>query len=178
MRQKKNKAGGFTLVEVLLSIVIGSMVLGAVLSSFVFMAKSCVSLNDYTELDVESRRAVEIFSREVRASSDISGFSVNGMTLTVPISGGSSYTVNYTYVPNDRTFYRAYGTSDQQALLKGVQRFSLRRYNLLHNAASNDLETKQIQLDAETSRTAAGRFLATNHVLSARFVMRNKIASN
>lgn len=177
MKRKRNKTGGFTLVELLMAIVIGSMVLGAVMSSFIFVAKSCISLNDYTELDVESRRAVEIFSREVRASSDISGFSINGLTLTVPTSG-SPYTVNYTYVSADRTFYRAYGTSEQQALLKGVQRFALRRYNLLHNAASNDLETKQIQLDAETSRNAGGRFLATNHVLSAKFVMRNKVASN
>lgn len=178
MRKTRNKTGGFTLPELIIAMVVGSMVLAAVSSSFIFVAKSCVSLNDYAELDTESRSAVEIFSREVRASSDISGFSTNGLTLTVPISGGSTYTVNYTYVPADHAFYRAYGTSDQQRILKGVQRFALRRYNLLHNPATNNLETKQIQLDAETSRSIGGRFNATNHVISAKFVMRNKIASN
>jgi prepilin-type N-terminal cleavage/methylation domain-containing protein len=174
----RRRKAGFTLTEILIAIVIGSMVMGAVMSSFVFIAKSCVSLNDYSVLDQESRTAVETFSREVRASSDISGFSTSGLTLTVPNGAGSTYTVTYTYVPADRAFYRAYGTADEEALLTGVEALTLRRFNLLHNAASNDLETKQIQLDARTVRSGGGKFRATNNVISARFIMRNKVASN
>jgi hypothetical protein len=59
-----------------------------------------------------------------------------------------------------------------------VEALTLRRFNLLHNAASNDLETKQIQLDARTVRSGGGKFRATNNVISARFIMRNKVASN
>ncbi len=172
-----SRASGFTLPEILIGIVIGSMLIAAITSSFIFIAKSCASLNDYSDLDLEARTAIEIFSREVRAAKDISGFSSSGMTLTVPGAGGD-YTVNYTYVVNDKTFYRAYGTSDQEALLTGVESFALNRFNLLHNTASNDLETKQIQLDARTVRSGGVKFRATNNVLSARFVMRNKVASN
>ena len=173
----ESKKAGFTLAEVLMAVVIGSMLMGAVISSFIFIAKSCISINDYTELDTQARTAIERFSREVRASSDISGFSSSGMTLTVPGAGGD-YTVNYTYVAGDNTFYRAYGTSDQEALLTGVETFTLKRFNLLHNPAANDLETKQIQLDAKTVRSGVAKFRATNNVLSARFIMRNKDASN
>ena len=172
-----SNGSGFTLPEVLIGIVLGAMLMGAVMSSYIFIAKSCVSLNDYTDLDLEARMAIERFSREVRAASDISGFSASGMTLTVRDAGGL-YTVNYTYVPNDKAFYRAYGTSDQEALLTGVESLTLKRFNLLHNAASNDLETKQIQLDARTVRSGGVKFKATNNVLSARFIMRNKVASN
>jgi prepilin-type N-terminal cleavage/methylation domain-containing protein len=177
MTVKNRSRAGFTLIELLIGIVIGSMLMGAVTSSFIFIAKSCVSLNDYSELDTEGRSAIEKFSREVRAAKDISGFSSSGMTLTVPGAGGD-YTVNYTYITADKTFYRAYGTSDQEALLTGVESLTLTRYNLLHNTASNNLETKQIQLDARTVRSGGVKFKATNHVLSARFVMRNKVASN
>lgn len=173
----KSKEAGFTLTEVLIAVVISSMLMGAVMSSYIFIAKSCVSLNDYTDLNTEAREAIEIFSREVRAASDISGFSSSGMTLTVPGPGGD-YTVSYTYVPGDRIFYRAYGTSDQQVLLTGVELLSLKRFNLLHNPASNDLETKQIQLDSKTVRSGGVKFRASNNVLSARYIMRNKVASN
>lgn len=172
-----SRASGFTLPEILVGIVIGSMLVAAVTSSFIFIAKSCVSLNDYSHLDLEARTAIDTFSREVRAAKDISGFSSSGMTLTVPGAGGD-YTVNYTYVVNDKTFYRAYGTSDQEALLTGVESLALKRFNLLNNTASNDLETKQIQLDARTVRSGGVKFRVTNNVLSARFVMRNKVASN
>jgi prepilin-type N-terminal cleavage/methylation domain-containing protein len=175
--KRESREAGFTLTELLIGIVIGTMLMGAVMSSYIFIAKSCVSLNDYSDLNSEARGAIETFSREVRAASDISGFSSSGMTLTVPGPGGD-YTVNYTYVPGDRIFYRAYGTSDQKALLNGVDVFSLKRFNLLHNPAINDLETKQIQLDAKTVRSGGVKFRATNNVLSARYIMRNKVASN
>jgi prepilin-type N-terminal cleavage/methylation domain-containing protein len=171
-----NRAG-FTLPEILMGIVISAMLVGALTGSYIFIAKSCASIHDYTELDTETRTAIETFSREVRAASDISGFSSSGMTLTVPGAGGD-YTVNYTYVSGDKTFYRAYGTSEEKALLTGVEALTLKRFNLLHNPASNDLETKQIQLDARTVRSGSTRFRATNNVLSARFIMRNKEASN
>ena len=80
--------------------------------------------------------------------------------------------------PPTRLFIVAYGTSDQKALLTGVETLTLKRFNLLHNPASNDLETKQIQLDARTVRAGSAKFRATNNVLSARFVMRNKEAIN
>lgn len=177
MKHQRSQTSGFTLTEVLIAVVIGAMLMGAVMSSFIFIAKSCVSLNDYTELDTEARVAIERFSREVRAAKDISGFSASGMVLTIPGAGGD-YTVNYTYVPGDKAFYRAYGTASQEALLTGVEYFTLKRFNLLHNPASNDLETKQIQLNARTARSGGVKFRATNNVLSARFIMRNKVASN
>ena len=46
---------GFTLAEVLIAVVIGSMLLGGILGSYVFIAKSCASINDYTELDIQAR---------------------------------------------------------------------------------------------------------------------------
>ncbi|RKX34801.1 MAG: hypothetical protein DRP71_05970 [Verrucomicrobia bacterium] len=173
----ESRKAGFTLTEVLIALVISTMLMAAVMSSYIFIAKSCVSLNDYSELDSETREAIETFSREVRAASDISGFSSSDMTLTLPGPGGD-YTVSYTYVPADGIFYRAYGTSNQKVLLKGVESFSLKRFNLLHNPAVNDLETKQIQLDAKTVRSGGVKFRATNNVLSARYIMRNKVASN
>lgn len=168
---------GFTLPEVLITLLISSVILAAVFSSYIFLAKSCISIMDYSDMDTEARASLEVFSREVRQAQDISGFSANGCTLTVPMLG-SSYTVNYTYVPADRTFYRAYGTSQEKALITGVDSFTLQRFNLNHLAAANDLETKQLQLDVLAERAGNPKFRATNNVLSARFIMRNKQVSN
>lgn len=168
---------GFTLPELLITLVISSIILAAVFSSYIFLAKSCISILDYSDMDTEARESLEIFSREVRQAQDISGFTVNGCTLTVPMIG-SSYTVQYTYVPADRTFYRAYGTTQEKALISGIDAFSLQRFNLKHLTAANDLETKQLQLDVRSERSGNPKFRATNNVLSARFIMRNKQVSN
>ena len=177
LHSQGRRKSGFTLPELLITLVISSIILAAVFSSYIFLAKSCISILDYSDMDTEARESLEVFSREARQAQDISGFSVNGCTLTVPMLG-SSYTVDYSYVSADRTFYRAYGTSQQKALITGIDAFSLQRFNLNHVAAANDLETKQLQLDIRSERSGNPKFRATNNVLSARFIMRNKQVSN
>jgi prepilin-type N-terminal cleavage/methylation domain-containing protein len=177
LHSSSRRKSGFTLPELLITLVVSSIILAAVFSSYIFLAKSCISIMDYSEMDTEARNSLEIFSREVRQAQDISGFSINGCTLEVPMLG-SSYTVAYTYVPADKTFYRAYGTSNQKELITGIEAFSLQRFNLKHLTAANDLETKQLQLDVRSERSGNPKFSASNNVLSARFIMRNKQVSN
>lgn len=175
--RERSARAGFTLVEVLITVVISSIILSAILSSYIFLAKSCISIGDYSEMDTEARQSLEIFSREVRQAQNISGFSTKGCTLEVAMLG-SSYKVQYLYVPADKTFYRAYGTAQEKALITGIDAFKLQRFNLKHLAAVNDLETKQLQLDVRSERKGSPKFRATNNVLSARFIMRNKDVSN
>ena len=69
-------------------------------------------------------------------------------------------------------------TSSQKILIKGIQSFTLKRYTLQQTAASNDLETKQLQLELRSVRTGPAKAFASNNVISARFIMRNKPVSN
>ena len=173
----RNLRQGLTLVEMLVAMTLGSLVLAAVFSSLIFVSKGTFNLADYIAMDQEAQIALEIFSREARMAENVSNYTANGITLTVP-TASSSYNVTYTYVPADTTFYRAYGTADEKALIKNVTDFSLKRYNLQHNLASNDLETKQLQIDIKSKRSGAITADTTNNVLSARYILRNKVVSN
>ena len=97
---------------------------------------------------------------------------------TLTVEDGVPRTVNYTHVPADRTFYRNYGTPNEKVLIQGVTEFALRPFTLIQTDATNALETKLLQLDLTAERTGPARALATNNVISARFVMRNKIVAN
>lgn len=153
------------------------MALTAVIGSLIFVGRSCVATTDYADMDTEARFALETFAREVRMADQISNFSTNGCTLRV-VTSSSNYTVTYTYVPLTRAFYRNYGTGSQSILIRGVDTFTLKRYTLLQTAAVNDLETKQLQLELRSIRSGAARAFASNNVISARFIMRNKAVSN
>ena len=171
------RASGFTLTEMLVSMSIASMVLGAVFSALLFISRSCVAAADYSDMDREARAGLEVFAREARMASGVSDFSANGVRLQVPTATGS-YLVDYTYVPEDGAFYRAYGTSEQRTLITGIDGFVLRRFKLQQSAATNDLETKQLQLELRAVRFGPARPFASNNVISARYVLRNKIVSN
>lgn len=174
---ERRRRAGFTLVEMLVSLGLASMALSAVISSMIFIGRSCVATTDYADMDQEARRALEVFARDVRMTDQISNFSSTGVTLRV-LTSSSNYTVTYTYRSQDKKFYRNYGTGSQSTLIKGVDTFTLKRYTLQQTAAVNDLETKQLQLELRSVRTGAAKAFASNNVISARFIMRNKIVSN
>ncbi|MGH8021203.1 MAG: PilW family protein [Opitutaceae bacterium] len=168
---------GFTLAELMISMALASVALAAVLSSFIFLMRSSVATVVYAEMDRDARAALEIFAQEVRMADEVINFSASSVTLHVP-TASSSYSINYTYVPSLKAFYRGYGTASQKLLVKGVDQFSMHRYTLQQTAATNNLETKQIQLELRSTRSGPAQAFASNNVISARYILRNKIVSN
>lgn len=176
---------GVTMVELMIAMGISATVMSSVVASFLFLARSSLLTTAYSGMDREARTGLEIFAREVRMASGISDFSANGMLLQIPSGPSGPYSVNYTYVPANKTFYRNYGVAGQRALMTGVEVFVLKRYSLqqdlvtgLPREATNDLETKQLQIQLRSVRVGAARATATNNVISARYILRNKVVSN
>jgi prepilin-type N-terminal cleavage/methylation domain-containing protein len=184
----RRRRRGFTLVELLLATTLSSIVMTGLMSSFVLVGKNGYNAANYSMMEAESRRALEIFTQEARMANNITWTSVNSVTLSV-VDGASNYFVTYTYDSattgnTARTFYRRLGTvgstSPAQVLVRAVSDFAFRRYKVVNGAdfaATNDLETKQLQITLRTVRTGTTTVNATNAVLSARVVLRNKHVS-
>ncbi len=185
---RRSRRLGFTLVELLLSTSLASVVMTGVLSSFVLMGKNSFNAANYSVMEAESRRALEIFTQEARMADNITWTSANSVTLSV-VSSAGSYLVTYVHNSGStgataKTFYRHLGAagsgSPPQVLVRGVSDFAFRRYKVVNGAdftASNDLETKQLQIALRTVRSGTTTVNATNAVLSARVVLRNKRVS-
>ena len=115
--------------------------------------------------------------------------STSSVTLTVVTSTSATYLVTYAYDSStsgttSKCFYRVLGaatsTSERRILVRNVTEFSFRRYKVVNGVdftATNDLETKQLQITLRSVRTAVTTVDTTNAVLSARVVLRNKIVS-
>jgi len=164
------------------------MVMSGVLSSFVLVGKNGYNSSNYSVMEAESRRALEIFTQEARMADNITWISASCVTLSV-VNDTGNYLVTYVY--NDatsgdtaQTFYRQPGASGSgapvQILVRGVSDFAFRRYKVVTGSdftATNDLETKQVQITLRTVRTGVTTVNTTNSVLSARVVLRNKHVS-
>ncbi len=179
---------GFTLVEVMAASGLSSVVLMGVLSSFVLLGQNSYNAANYSMMEAESRRALELFTQEARMADNITWNNNYSVTLSVVDVAGSSL-VTYAYDDNTtgataRCFYRKTGaatsTSTPLVLVRNVSDFAFRRYKIVNGSdytATNDLETKQLQIALRTVRTGATTVNATNAVLSARVVLRNKSVS-
>ena len=179
---------GFTLVEVMIGATISVFVLSGVLASFLMMGRNGYNAANYSMMEAEARRALETFSEEARMAKNITWNSSTSITLKVVQSSGS-YDVTYAYDSatsgaTAQCFYRKLGgassTSTASILVRNVTDFAFRRYKVVNGVdytAANDLETKQIQITLRSMRTGMTTVAATNAVLSARVVLRNKVVT-
>lgn len=176
---------GFTLVEVMVSAFIGAWILAAVLSTFLFMGRSGANVQNYNDMEVQARNALEYFAEDTRQASGVVWNSAVSVQLTV----GTNY-VTYTYDSTARNFTRytatvaAPGTNTStRVLVTGITNFAFSAYNIAGtslaidtaaNRTSANGTTKQLQISLEAARTNTTVVAATNTVLSARFILRNK----
>lgn len=175
---KRKASRGFTLVEIMIGATLGAFILLGVLSTFLFLGRSGANFQNYADMETQGRTALETFAEDVRQASAIHWVTNQQIQLTV-----NSATVTYTYDATAATFSR--GT---RRLISGItpSSFSFKAYKIdgtelaLNSAtalASADINTKQLQISLEARRTSRTVVAATNSVLSARFILRNKLVT-
>ena len=182
----------FTLVELMFSMTILMIALGSITGTFMVFARSSASVGEYVDMSSESRKALELFSRDVRAADGIAVIGVTssngvvytdqGLNLTFPDYYGDR-SVRYSYNSTSgilRRIENYEGTESESNLLTGMQQFKIQ----LFQAPGDDFESisgpvasvnewaKSLQLDAELIRTVM-TLDNTDYIISARFMMRN-----
>lgn len=175
---------GYTLVEVMVATTLASFVMLAIITGFLFLGRSGVNLQNYAEMESQARRAIERFAEDVRVASNATWNSAESVTLTVKTPTGG--TANYTYAYNSAkgTFTRTNGASEL-TLITGISSgsFSFTAYKINTDTislsdssalATASTQTKQIQIALRTVRSNRTVTDATNAVISARFILRNK----
>lgn len=183
LRIAAGRRGGFTLVEVMIGATLSSFVLLAILTTFLFMGRSGANLRNYSDMESQARRSLEIFAEDARQASAISWTSDVSVQLTV-----NSTAIRYSFDSTTGLFSRQAGGAASQVLISGVRAgtFAFKAYNVAGsemalvtaaNLTAASSSTKQIQISLEASRTTTTVTSATNLVLSARYILRNKVVT-
>jgi Tfp pilus assembly protein PilW len=181
--RKRSGTRAFTMLELLIATGISSVILVGVLSAFLMIGRTGYNASSYSIMEAEARRALDTFSIEARMASNVTWTNSSSVTLTV-LSSTSNYSVTYYYNSAEKAFYRVLGpagsTAGRMTLIRDVEDFAFRRFKVVNGsdfAANNDLETKQLQIMLRTVRSRTTTVDATNAVLSARVILRNKVVS-
>src|SRR3954465_10309906 len=95
-RRRARVAGAaFTLVEVMVSATISAFILAGILSALVMIGRSGFLASSYSDLERETRRAMDVFGQDVRKSSDIRWNSNQSVTLYVATSTNATVPTTY-----------------------------------------------------------------------------------
>lgn len=194
-----SRSAGFTLVEVLIGATLGAFILAGVLSAFLMIGRSGALLYNYVALEQEARRGLEKFSEDARMASAVAWTSSSKVTLTVPhvtdsyantivywwdnTSGSSTYHY-FLRKESDTDSSGTATTTTTSTLIENVLTFQFDRWTAggtTGTQASGDSTTDQLQIHLTLS-TQANQYgtttgavaAATNLVVSARYILRNK----
>ena len=197
-RLTKRSDQAFSLVELIVGATISGFVLVGVLTAFLMLARVSTSIQQYTEIESKARKALEVMSRDIRLAYFVNSASATSVELWLPDATSTrdvhSYTVIYTYDAANKKITRSEkaepsGTAVSQDLVTGVlpitgtNVFNYYRYNTAAgyvdgfnsaNVAATTLEIKQLTVDFILARSKSTVAQATNKILSARFILRNK----
>ena len=181
---------GFTLVELLVSTGLGAIVLAAVLTSVLMINRSGYLLNNYIEMEKQARNALETFAIDARMTESVNWTrKSDGTLIAITLIPPDTKSVTYTYNSTAGTLVRTDNTTLQTlTLVSGIQSLSFTAYKYSELtglaainpsiAATSDTllknDTKMVQISLSAVRTRSTLADATNTVVSARYVLRNK----
>ena len=171
----RQRARAFTLVEVMIGATLATIILAGTMTAFLFIGRSGANLRNYTDMESQARKSLEIFAEDTRQASAVTWTSEDSVTLVV-----NSANVYYSYTSG--SFTRTTG-AETTALLTGITDFDFSAFDIngtvtaLDTAAARSTAnnvTKQVQISLSAARSTMTVTTATNIVLSARYVLRNK----
>lgn len=105
-RHGRGRERGWTLVEVMIAMAVGMLVLAAVAATTIFCLRSFAGIYNYSDLDANSRQALDTISREIREATSVVGYQSNATSSYIQLVNtyaASPITNTFTWDPGAQT---------------------------------------------------------------------------
>ena len=195
MKTYRKSKSGFSLPELVIAMTISAFVLTASYATVISLAKGSKSMINFSEMNNQTRYAIDLFGRDSRMASDVTVANDTTFTTRNSIWDNSTsayrdYTVTYKFFPSAGTFKRTVtdivtgSVVEDRILLYDVDELKFTYYSLIDPAyplispeTTRLLEIKHVQVEAKLQREVLN-VTNTNYIISARFMLRNKDVSS
>lgn len=177
---------GFTLVELMVAALLGSMVLAGVLTTNLQLMRSGARATQYAEMSTQVRRGLGQLEGDLKSAITIVWNGASDITLTLPAQDGTTSQVTYAWTSATQSFFRVPGansavTTGRIYLVRGIPLLAdgsagltFARYDRDGAVATTDLATKGVQVSLNVVRSESTVARTTDTAVSAIFILRNK----
>jgi Tfp pilus assembly protein PilW len=176
--------GGMALAELMIGMALSSLLLLAIMASALFIARTRFAISNYQMMDNDVRRTFDRLALDMRIAFAISTTG-SSVTVTYAAEEYASYggQVTYGYDAGSagttaKCLYKMPGgvsfNNPRTILARGVQAFTISRFDPTDLATSSDASTKKIRQTLSLARAVATEANTTQTIVSAMFVIRNK----
>lgn len=175
--KRRRSLGGSTILELMVTTLVGSLALTAVGSLSVYTARSFAAMSNYMELDKNSRNALDRLTQVVREADGVTEFdnhnvkmSYHGMSLSFKYSQGAKTLTMIDTNGSSRVLLR----DCDYLKFEAFQRNSVAGTYDQYPASTETNATKLVQVSWICSRALIGSLLNTESVQSAKIVIRKQ----
>jgi len=171
---KRARCSGMTFLELVVATFIGSIILmvGGVLA--LYGARSVMAMNNYAELEQNSRNTLDILTRDIRQAREL----LTATTNQIVLRNLDNSTCTYTFSSGQRTLTRVNGVgttvllTDCESLTFGFFQRNPSN-NFTFYPATTNTTIKLIDVNWKCYRTIRGQKVNTESIQTAKIVIRN-----
>jgi Tfp pilus assembly protein PilW len=177
---RRQRTSGMTLVEMMITVLIGVLVLTTVVVLFLFGLRSFGALSNYADMDARSRMGMDLMLREIRESNQVTGFQTNGATQWLSLSNSLQAVGNkFTWDPTAMTVVWEKTGQNPKRLFVGCANWTVNLYlrapdaNGAFPATTNLNRCKRINMSWQCYRTNIISRMNSESIVTADVVLRN-----
>ncbi len=181
--RQKQATAGMTLVETLVATVVASLLLLVVGVLSVYGLRSFSAMGNCTELDAQSRQALDQISQDMRQATQVLSCGTNAFGATLVVSNGlRGMTIRYEWDADARTLSCEKSDQGEVVYLTQCDAWQVEMYRRTPQPGTtmtfvrtpNPAECKLVAMTWKCSRPIMGRAWNTETVQTAQIVLRNK----
>jgi prepilin-type N-terminal cleavage/methylation domain-containing protein len=177
MSGRSQSQAGFTMVEMLFTLAIGTFVVAGALTSYIFCVKGFRSLSSYNEMQADGQRALDWFGRDMRAGIAVVSCTSNQLVVVLPVAVNSQGQVTssdqVTHTWQNGRWYRTDSVTGQTSLLaENISQMTFRLYDAAGSVTTQTNRAVSVQVSAVLAKTVLSKQQSEN-LLSAQLRLRN-----
>ena len=168
-----------TLVELMVSIGVGSLVLTSITMVFMTSNRTFVAMGNYVSMEQNSRGALDQMTRDIRKAKNLISFSTNQLVFNYV----GTTNLTYAYNPTSRQLTQWKTGGQTNVLLSECDSLTFSMYSNIPQPggawvnATSVSQGKSISVAWKCSRTIIGKKFNTEDMQEALIVIRNKPVS-
>jgi len=172
--QRQPGSAGFTLTEVMVALSVGTVIIAAVLTTYLMSLKGLNAVANYVEIHADGRMAIDWFSRDMRAASGVVSMpNSSNITVSIPTYPGTK-TVQYHMNSGKLLRTETVTNSVTSQLAANIYQLDFSLYDRLGNFTTVLASAKGVQVRIRLRKYVMSQ-IQSEDFLSARLDMRNTL---
>lgn len=161
----------------MIGIVISSIILAGVLTTYIICMRGFRAISNYAEIHSGGRIAIDQFARDMRAVNSVTSYAASNLVVTIPTAFSATGTVltnkTVTYSVNGGTLYRTdSATGNTKLMVRNIYDLRFVLYDKVGSPTTILNNAKGVQVDLKLRKYVQSQ-IQSEDFLSARLDMRN-----